>query len=392
MNQELTFHQPEQQVDLLLRQSEERFRQLIKNSFDMIVLIGADGTQHYVSESCEKILGYKPEELMNISVIETLIHPDDRENTLKGLHEIVDGRGVGGAQYRHRHKNGHWVYLEAFGTNQLDNPAVQGVVLNVRDITERKKIELALQESEARLEALNAAKDKFFSIIAHDLKSPFTSILGFSELLVEQLQEKDYEDIGHYATGIQLSAQRTLDLLTNLLEWSRSQTGRMEFSPKQTDMVRLVKEVARLAENSAKQKGIVLYWELPPVLPVYADKAMVSTILRNLITNGIKFTRPGGGVKISACYDEENVVVSVSDTGTGIKQENLEKLFKMGENTSTPGTYKEQGTGLGLLLCKEFVEKHGGNIWAESEAGNGSTFYFYIPAVKGTNGSQRAIK
>jgi signal transduction histidine kinase len=239
------------------------------------------------------------------------------------------------------------------------------VVLNVRDITERKKIELALQESETRLEELNAAKDKFFSIIAHDLKSPFTSILGFSELLMEQMQEKDYEGIEHYATGIHLSAQRTLDLVTNLLEWSRAQTGRMEFRPQQIDLVKLVQEVARLTENSARQKGIVLFWELPPVFPVYADKAMVSTVLRNLITNGIKFTLPGGGVKISAVYDTESVIVSVADTGIGIRKTVLNKLFRMGESISTSGTHKEQGTGLGLLLCKEFVEKHGENLGRE---------------------------
>jgi two-component system, sensor histidine kinase and response regulator len=391
MNQNLTFNEPEPQMDQLLRQSEERFRQLIKNSFDMIALMGADGIQHYVSESCEKILGYKPEELINIPVIEAMIHPDDRERTLKGLHEIIAGIGVGGAQYRHRHKNGNWVYLEAFGTNQLENSAVQAVVLNVRDITERKKIELALQESEARLGELNAAKDKFFFIIAHDLKSPFTSILGYSELLMEQMQEKDYEGVEHYATGIHLSAQRTLDLVTNLLEWSCAQIGRMEFRPQQTDLVKLVQEVARLTENSAKQKGIVLFWELPLVLPVYADKSMISTVLRNLITNGIKFTRPGGGVKISAVKDADSVIVSVADTGIGMTETDMGKLFRMGESISTLGTYKEQGTGLGLLLCKEFVEKHGGKIWAESEPGKGSTFRFSIPASKTTNGSNRHI-
>jgi two-component system, sensor histidine kinase and response regulator len=130
-----TYKELEFRIKELQQESEERFRQLIKNSFDMIVLIGADGIQHYVSESCEKILGYKPEELTNIPVIEKMIHPDDREITIQCLQEIVAKKGVGGTQYRHRHKKGSWVYLEAFGTNQLDNPAVQSVVLNVRDIT-----------------------------------------------------------------------------------------------------------------------------------------------------------------------------------------------------------------------------------------------------------------
>ena len=279
-----------QQSEVLLKQSEERFKQLIKNSFDMIVLIDADGIQTYVSESCIKILGFHPEELMNISVIESMIHPDDRDKTLQGLRDIVEHKGTGGAQYRHRHKDGNWVYLEAFGTNQLDNPAVRAVVLNVRDITERKHIEQALQESESRLKELNAAKDKFFSIIAHDLKSPFNSILGFSELLMEQVQERNYEGIEFYVMGINHSARRTLDLLSNLLEWSRAQTGQLKFRPTRTDLVELVFKIRGLMENVARQKGIVLHCELPLELMVMADKDMIALVLRNLISNGIKFT------------------------------------------------------------------------------------------------------
>ncbi|MFW6289464.1 MAG: PAS domain-containing sensor histidine kinase [Mariniphaga sp.] len=384
MQQHQTCRTPEQLTDAPASQNEERFRQLIKNSFDIIVLIDAEGIQKFVSESCESILGFQPMELINISVIDTMIHPDDREKARKALGDIIDKNGSGGIHYRHRHKNGNWVHLEAYGTNQLDNPVVQAIVLNVRDITHRIKIEQALRESEAHLEELNAGKDKIFSIIAHDLKTPFTSILGFSELLIEQVRERNFEGIESYAMGIQHSAKRTYDLLTNLLEWSYAQTGLMKFVPKEFDLVELIYNMRRLLENAARQKGIILFCDLPDNLWVNADKNMLSTVFRNLISNGIKFTHPGGGIKISALRTAEGVKVTVADNGVGISKEALGKLFDIQSTFSTPGTYKEMGTGIGLLLCREFIEKHGCQIGAESELGRGSTFWFTVPPAAET--------
>ena len=247
-----------------------------------------------------------------------------------------------------------------------------------QDITERIKTEEILRKSEAELREINAAKDKFFSIISHDLRSPFNSILGLSNLLVEQIQEKNYEGIEEYAEIIQKSSMRVFDLLMNLLEWSRSQTGRMEFSPEYVEMVALINEVIELLSDSAHQKSITIHRELPRNMIAFIDKAMISTILRNLISNAIKFTRPDGQIIISAELKKDKVIIAISDNGVGIKNENIEKLFRIDENHSMPGTLKEKGTGLGLILCKEFIEKHGGEIWVESEVGRGSTFYFSV--------------
>ncbi len=367
-------------IENLLQGKGQPFEQLIRNSFDMIVLLDSSGIQRYVSESCENILGYKPAELMDIFVIDQLIHPDDQEKARAGLKNIIENQTNGGTQYRHRHKDGGWVYLEAFGTNQLNNPEIQSVVLNVRDITERKRAEQALKESQARLHELNATKDRLFAIIGHDLRSPFNSIIGFSQLLAEQVKEKDYEGLDEYARIIQDSSKKAMDLLTTLLEWSRSQSGNIEFNPEYFDLVSIIQEATGLSQDSATQKSITLTQDLPHNLTVFADKAMINSILRNLLSNGIKFTHPGGEIIISTEKGSNELVVSVADNGTGIETEDLDKLFRIDTTQSTPGTQKESGTGLGLLLCKEFTETHGGRIWAESTPGKGSTFSFTIPA------------
>jgi len=248
-----------------------------------------------------------------------------------------------------------------------------------QSITKRKQAERALRESEKQLRELNATKDKFFSIIAHDLKSPFNSIIGFSNLLAEQMKEKNYEGIEKYAEIIQHSAMKALDLLLNLLEWSRSQTGRMEFHPEFCELVSNIKEVTELLNDAAHQKSITISRHLPHNLPVFADTAMISTILRNLISNAIKFTPSGGTIDIYATSDRNNVEIKVSDNGVGMDEKIINRLFKIEENVTSIGTANEKGTGLGLILCHEFVEKHGGKIWVESKPGKGSAFYFTLP-------------
>ncbi len=249
----------------------------------------------------------------------------------------------------------------------------------IQDITERKQAEENLVNLNLQLKELNATKDKFFSIIAHDLRSPFNAILGFSNLLVEQMKEREYEGVEEYAGVILNSSHRAMDLLINLLEWSRSQTGRIEFNPEYVEMGSLIKEVTALLNDTAQHKSITISIENPDNLPVFADKAMISTILRNLISNAIKFTNYGGAIVISAEQNPDRLLVTVKDNGIGIKKESIDKLFRIEENTTTIGTQNEKGSGLGLLLCKEFVLKHNGKIWVESEWGKGSEFYFTIP-------------
>ena len=247
------------------------------------------------------------------------------------------------------------------------------------EISYRKQAEEEVKRKNWDLEKINAEKDKFFTIIAHDLKSPFNSILGFSELLVENTREKNYENIEVYATSIYKSSRRAMDLLLNLMEWAQSQTGRMTFAPEVFNLVELIDGIVSMLESSAFQKKVQIKKVVPPGTVGYADKAMISTILRNLISNAIKFSYPGGELSVAVTKNENGLVVAVSDTGIGIPKEIIGKLFQVDQNITTRGTQNEQGTGLGLILCKEFIEKHGGEMGVESEPGKGSKFYFNIP-------------
>ncbi|MGE4434214.1 MAG: histidine kinase N-terminal 7TM domain-containing protein [Bacteroidales bacterium] len=270
--------------------------------------------------------------------------------------------------------------FKVFSINKYAIKTPEGSRLVVmHDITERKLAEEEIKLKNEELQKLNSEKDKFLSIIAHDLKSPFNSILGFSNLLIEQVRVKDYNRIEEYADIVQTSSQRAINLLENLMEWSLSQTGRMEFHPVYFDVVELIHTVTDLSSDVAKQKSIRITSDLLPNMNVYADKNMVSTVLRNLITNAIKFTNTDGKIVISTKVDNNEWSISVRDNGVGMTKDKIERLFRIEENSSTLGTQNEKGTGLGLILCKEFIQKHGGKIFVKSEIGKGSEFSFTIP-------------
>lgn len=362
-----------------LEESKTRFEELIKNSFDMIVLLDSSGSQHFVSESCEKILGYKKEELIGMPVIEKMIHPEDQQLTRKGFSDLIKNKTSGGVQYRHLHKNGGWVYLEAYGSNQLNNPEINSVVLNVRDITERKNAEQIIKENEIKLKELNSTKDKLLSIIAHDLRSPFNCIIGLSELLIGDEREAHVEHSERYTGLINSSAKNTLVLLDNLLNWAKSQTGQLSFNPTKIILSSLINEIIETSNSKAIIKSISLKLIQTEKVEIYADENMVMIIFRNLISNAIKFTKPGGNINVSVTPGTKQVEISVSDNGVGMDEEKIKTLFKISSNATSPGTANEQGSGLGLILCKEFVEKHNGKIWVESEVGRGSVFKFTLP-------------
>ena len=240
-----------------------------------------------------------------------------------------------------------------------------------------------IEEKKSWLEKMNATKDQFFSIIAHDLKNPFNTIIGLSELLVYRYDKYSNEKVKEFIRQIHTHSSSAYNLLDNLLQWARSQTGRLEVSHQKLNIERLIEENVSLLKNKATQKEIEI--ELIPkrVPEVYADENMINTVLRNLLTNAIKFTPQKGRIQVQADdHDKSHIKISVKDNGMGIDKENIPKIFDLTSHFTTRGTDSEEGTGLGMVLCKDFVEKNHGTIWVESEKKKGSTFYFTLPKAQ----------
>jgi PAS domain S-box-containing protein len=247
------------------------------------------------------------------------------------------------------------------------------------DITEYKEAIKNVEKSEAKLKELNETKDKFFSIIAHDLKNPFHNILGFVELLYNEFDDYSEDEKKNLLEQIKNSTESAYDLLVNLLEWSRLQLNRVSAKPVEINLQQLIEQEIKGLIPMAQTKNIQIINELDDDAIAFGDSNMIKTVLRNLISNAIKFSYEDNTVTISGNQIPKYMSICVADEGVGIPEEKLENLFKSQIQESTPGTAQEKGTGLGLLLCKEFVEKNKGRIWAESRLGSGSRFNFILP-------------
>jgi len=249
----------------------------------------------------------------------------------------------------------------------------------IANTLERKQIEVQLINSEKNLRELNAAKDKFFSIIAHDLKNPFMGILGFTEILSNSFGQYDDAEKQKMISFIKRSAESAYKLVENLLEWSRIQIGVAKAEPLQTDISILINESITSLKDVAHAKNIKIITTVQNETYVYADEEMIKTIIRNLLTNAIKFSHPDGYIKITAEEQTENLKLSITDKGAGIRKDLLENLFRIDKSITTKGTLGEKGTGLGLILCKEFAEKNNGQIVVSSIEKEGSTFSVILP-------------
>lgn len=235
------------------------------------------------------------------------------------------------------------------------------------------------ERNEERLNQLNADKDRFISILGHDLKNPFNNLLGLSEILIEDLHKVDIDKIEILANQINSTARNTYKLLEDILMWARTQQGKTPFNPQIIGFRDICLDILDTLNSNANSKNILINYSAPDEINIFADIDMLKTVLRNLVSNAIKFTNNGGVINIDAEENPGNVTISVSDNGIGIEPDELKKLFDITEVLSTKGTAGEKGTGLGLLLCKEFVEMHQGKIWVESELRTGSKFIFTLP-------------
>ena len=248
--------------------------------------------------------------------------------------------------------------------------------------TELSDLNRIVTEQKNKLTELNFSKDRFFSIVAHDLRNPFNSLLGFSEVLHEEFGTLSEEEKREYIGYMRKASQNVYKLIDNLLQWSRLQLGKIEFEPARFDLFDVAVQTSALSKMNAQKKKIEIINEIKANSFVFADRNMINTVFRNLISNAIKFTNAGGKIILSCDKRENDIIVSVKDTGIGINPKDIEKLFRIDIHYSNKGTEDEEGTGLGLVICKEMIDKHGGRIWAESPESGGSCFNFSIPYNK----------
>jgi PAS domain S-box-containing protein len=366
--------------------SEERYRMLAENVADVIWVWDLSlGKFTYISPSVFQLRGLTVEEAM-LESIDSSLEPSSAKkvlekmaNEIKNLKNYKEGRTYSYDELQQYKKDGSLIWIETVTHLVFKNNGQMEIIGVSRDINKRKLAEVIQIENQNKLKELNATKDKFFSIIAHDLMNPFHTLIGFSSLLISQTAKKDLDGVLVSAKLMQNSAEKTRNLLKNLLEWSYTQTGKISFNPENIELNIIFQEVIDLMKAAADQKGIEMNIEIPDSKFVYADKHMLSAILRNLISNAIKYTYSGGRISVSALNNENEWVFTVKDSGLGMSPEVYKNIFEIGAHQSELGTEKEQGTGLGLILCKEFVERHQGKIWVESDIRVGSTFSFSIP-------------
>lgn len=274
--------------------------------------------------------------------------------------------------------------------SEISIAMLKGLVFRLRDYNmleaelTRKNLEIEKQAKElekqrTELEALNSTKDKFFAIIAHDLKNPFSTVLGLSELLAREFETFDSDSLKNFITQIYKYSNNTFNLLENLLQWSMLQTGRIPLRPRIVNLKRIIEENIDILSGNATNKNLKVEVVASNDASAFVDSNQITTVVRNLLSNAIKFTPTKGSITIS--IDDQDIMwkISIKDNGIGISDNNLNKLFNIDSNPTNIGTDQETGTGLGLILCKEFVERNGGEIWVESILGKGSTFYFTVP-------------
>jgi len=361
------------QAEDALRWSEQHFRRLIENGQDNIVIIAPDGVMTYQSPSVTRILGYTPEELVGRSAWE-LVHPDDVAVVLRELENTFATPGViGHAEYRYRHKDGSWRYLEAFGQTLSTDSPDEGVVANIRDVTERRLAEEALRRATLEAERANRAKSEFLSRMSHELRTPMNSILGFSQLLSRGTLAADQRrGVQHILTA----GRHLLRLINEVLDIARIESGRQQLSLEPVRLSLVVQEAVALARPLAAQRCITLDdGELPEGEPfVTADRQRLSQVLLNLLSNAVKYNREGGSVRLHCeILPDERVKVRVTDTGKGVDPAQHDQLFVPFARLGAEHTEVE-GTGLGLALSQRLVEAMGGSLVLEESSDEGSTF------------------
>jgi len=373
--------------ELQIKESERKFRSIFNFTGTGIAIINAEGKYLDINPTYTKITGYELNELRN-TPIGMMSHPDSK-HIVAETREFIEQQNtnVFSTEYQIIHKNGSTKWLWLTVQNYFNAQGkFEYVLIEFFDITDRKNSELqlkvyyeVLQKHSKKLEDTIATKDKFFSIIAHDLRNPFNGMIGLTSHIINSFDIMERDKILRIIGLLNEAAINGYKLLENLLEWSRLQTNSISFKPQQHFLETLISDAIDMVGNIAHQKKISIVNSHIESIEVYLDYNMIFTVLRNLLSNSVKFTNENGEIQINTTFDDEFVTISVSDNGVGMSSDTYKNLFSIETKNSTIGTAGEKGTGLGLVLCREFVLKHGGKIWIESEENKGTTVTFTIP-------------
>ncbi|RKX17923.1 MAG: hypothetical protein DRP35_10115, partial [Candidatus Zixiibacteriota bacterium] len=352
-----------------LKEKEKQLEMLLTNMSDFLFLIDKDGIIKYTTPYTLNYFGYDETGISGKSFFE-FIYPPDLERLIQDFSQAVNEKSIGRKAYRVVRKDSSFFWMEING-NSIENGHLEFVIVG-RDITERIKIQEQLKKQHTELAELNATKDKFFSILAHDLRSPFNQIMGFSDLLSKNMHQYDTEKIAHFVGIIRNSSVKAYQLLENLLNWSMAKRGMMEFYPVTLNIIPLVKEETNRLSEQIKTKNIDLKLQESSNIFLSVDENMFRIIIRNILNNAIKFTPLNGKINIDLKEKDNEIIITIKDNGTGMEQSQIHSLFELSENRSSEGTQGEKGTGLGLLVVKEFIDKHKAKIEVNSEKDRGT--------------------
>jgi len=328
-----------------------------------------------------KLFEYSKEELLNMTV-DQLVFLGDKEVSDEYFQKLENTGSYSMYEGRVITKTGKIKWMQVNSSEFIKDGVVVGSQDICRDITERKEIEIKLDQAFTELKKMNTDKDRLLSILAHDLKSPFNSILGFLNLLSDNIREYDIKQIEEYLNIINTASQNTYNLLENILTWIKANSGKIPFTPQKIVFSALCQDIIESLELIAGKKNIKINDLNKDALIIWADKNMLEIILRNIISNAIKFTEENGQIEIKTEKNSKMCTVTVSDNGIGMSPDAIKKAFDISQTYTTRGTAKEEGTGFGLLLCQEFIKINRGEIWIESELGKGSDLKFTLPVFK----------
>ena len=364
-------------AEIKLLEKEKQYQDLFLHSPGALLLEDLEGNILDLNPAFCRMTGYTREETIGKNV-RMFVAPEYHDRIPRNIENLLKERHL--EQVVRNFKNdgtSYWVELHEAIVTLPDGR--EGIIALGNDVTQRKEAELQIEKYTRELELINSTKNKFFSIISHDLRGPFLAFLGLSKMLSEETDTLTPDKIKRVSGILHTSLQRQYELLNDLLDWSRIQSDKFSFSLQKLSVKGEVDKVAESLQLVASHKGVFIKIEIEDDVFIHADQNMFRLVLRNLIQNGIKFSNTGGEVKISADKNSSGSRIIVSDTGVGIKTENLDKLFKIDTRFSTEGTAKEKGTGLGLILCREIIEKHNGQILVESELNKGTKFIIELP-------------